>query len=82
MHACACNAHKRSCTFLYLVNSFLMVQKMGVIKKMKVAQEGPMHTHNDFHTSVNVHACMAAINMKRARMLDLISQAAYIRPEI
>ena len=41
-----------------------MVQKLGVMKKMKVGQEGPMYT--------------GAINLKRASVLDLISQATYI----
>ena len=51
--------------------------KLGV-NKIKVAQKGTMYTHNDFCTSVSEHKCMAAINMKRAMMLDLISQATYI----
>ncbi len=48
---------------------------------MKVGQEGPMYTHNDFRTYVSVLMCMAAIILKIASMLDLISQATYIRFE-
>ena len=55
------------------------MQKWGVMKRRKVGQEGPMYTHNDFCTSASV--LTAAINMKRASMLDLISQATYIRSE-
>ncbi len=49
------------------------VQNLGVVKKIKVAQEGPIYTHNDFCTSANVHACMADIKVKEASVLDLIS---------
>ena len=52
-----------------------MVQKSGVMKEMKVAEKGPMYIN------ASVRACMAAINMKRASVLDLISQATYIRSE-
>ncbi len=34
------------------------------MKKMKVAQEGPMYTHNDFGTFVCVNVHTAAINIK------------------
>ena len=36
MHACKHNTHKWACTFLYLA--------------MKVAWEGSMYIHNNFHT--------------------------------
>ena len=58
-----------------------MMQKWGVMKKREVGQEGPMYTHNKFRTSARVRACTAAINVKRASVLDLISQATYIRSE-
>ena len=51
------------------------------MKKTKVAQEGPMYTQNNCCTFLSVHACAAAIHMKRASVLDLISQATYIRSE-
>ena len=54
------------------------MQKRGVMKKMKVGEEGPMYIHNNFHASASVRARTAAINMKRASVLDLISQATYI----
>ncbi len=47
----------------------------------KVSQEGPMYTHTDFCTSASVRTCTAAINMKGARVLNLISQATYIQSE-
>ena len=52
---------------------------MGVMKKTKVGQEGPMYTHNCAFLSMCVHT--AAINVKGASLLDLISQATYIRSE-
>ena len=39
-------------------NCFSTVQNLGVMKKMKVAQEGPMYTHNNFCTSGVKYACM------------------------
>ncbi len=39
-----------------------------------------VYSHN-FRASVSVHALTAAINVKRASMLDLISQATYILSE-
>ncbi len=36
-----------------------------------------MYTHNNFCTSVSLCERTAAINMKRASILDLISQATY-----
>ncbi len=51
------------------------------MKKRQVGEEGPMYTHNDFHTFASVCARTAAINVKRASRLDLISQATYIRSE-
>ncbi len=57
------------------------MQKRGVMKKRKVGEEGPMYTHNDFRASASVRARTAAINVKRASVLDLISQATYIRSE-
>jgi hypothetical protein len=43
------------CTFMCMYisifgNSFQTVQNLGVMKKIKVAEEGPMYTHNDFCT--------------------------------
>ncbi len=52
------------------------MQNLGVMKKMKFVQEGPMYAHNDFHTSACMHT--AAIKAKRASVLDLISEATYI----
>ncbi len=37
-----------------------------------------MYTHNDFRISARVRAHTVAINVKRASVLDLISQATYI----
>ena len=51
------------------------------MKKRKVGKEGPMYTHNDFRASASVRVRTAAINVKRASVLDLISQATYIRSE-
>ncbi len=51
------------------------------MKKRKVGKAGPMYTHNNFHASASVRARTAAINVKRASVLDLISQATYIRSE-
>merc|ERR1712082_230550 len=56
-----------------------MVHKRWVMKKRKVGEDGPTYTHNDFRASSSMHACTAVINMKRASVLDLISQATYIR---
>ena len=58
--------HKCACIYLYLV----MVQNLRIMKKIKVAQEGP-YTSNDFHTSECEHAHTAAINVKGTSMLDL-----------
>ena len=55
------------------------MQKFGVMKKIKVGQEGPMYTHNVYSSSMRVRT--VAINVKRASVLDLISQATYIRSE-
>ena len=57
------------------------MQKWGVMKKRKDGQEGPMYTHNNFCASAIVRTRTAAINVKRASVLDLISQATYIRSE-
>ena len=43
------------------------------MKKIKVSQEGLMYTHTNFRT--------AAINVKEACVLALISQATHIRSE-
>ncbi len=51
------------------------------MKKVKVAQDGPMYNHTDFHTSASLSMCTVAINMKGASMLDLISQATDIQSE-
>ena len=51
------------------------------MKKRKVGEEGPMYTHNDFRASASVRARTAAINVKRASVLDLIFQAKYIQSE-
>ena len=51
------------------------------MKRNKVAQEGPMYTHNNFPTSASMCARTATINKKRVSMLDLISQAKYIQSE-
>ena len=51
------------------------------MKKRKVGQEGPIYTHNHFHASASMSACKAAMNIKRASVLYLISQATYIRSE-
>ena len=51
------------------------------MKKKKVGKEGPMYTHNNFRASASVCVRTAAINVKRASVLDLISQATYIRSE-
>ena len=51
------------------------------MKKRKVGEEGPMYTHSDFRTSASVRARTAVINVKRASVLDLLSQATYIRSE-
>ncbi len=51
------------------------------MKKRKVGEEGPMYTHSDFRASASVRARTAVINVKRASVLDLISQATYIRSE-
>ncbi len=40
-----------------------------------------MYTHKDFHTPASMHTCTAAINVKRVSVLDLMSQATYIRSE-
>ena len=40
-----------------------------------------MYTHSDFRTSASVRARTAVINVKRASVLDLLSQATYIRSE-
>ena len=48
---------------------------------MKFAQEGPMYTHNHFQTFASVRTCTAAINMKGASVLDLMSQDTYIQSE-
>ena len=58
-----------------------MVQKWAVIKKIRVAKEGPMYTHNNLHTSVSICAHTAAINVEGASVIDLISHATYIRSE-
>ncbi len=58
-----------------------MVQKWELMKKRKAGQKGPMYPHNNFRASASVHARTAAINVKRASVLDLISQATYIRSE-
>ena len=58
-----------------------MVQKQGGIKKINVGEEGQMYTHSHFRTSASMHVRTAVINMKRASVLDLISQATYIRSE-
>ncbi len=52
-----------------------------MMKKRKVGKEGPMYTHNKFQASVSVRARTAAINVKIATVLDLISQATFIRFE-
>ena len=56
-----------------------MVQKLGVMKKIKVGQEDTMYTHNNFRASASVCVCSVAINVRRASVLDLISQATFIR---
>ena len=48
------------------------------MKKRKVGQEGPMYTHNNFRASASMRTHTAAINVKIAGVLDLISQATYI----
>ncbi len=48
------------------------------MNKIKVGQEGPICTHN---ASASVRAHKVAINEERASVLDLISQATYIRSE-
>ena len=57
------------------------MQKWGVMMKRKVGQEGPIYTHNDFHTPASVRLRTAARNVKKAIMLDLISKATYIQSE-
>ncbi len=47
------------------------------MKKMKVGEEGPMY----FCASASMRAHTATINLKRASVLDLISQATYIQSE-
>ena len=47
---------------------------MGGDEGKEICLKSPMYSHNDFRTS-------AAINVKRASMLDLIYQATYIRSE-
>ena len=51
------------------------------MNKRKVGREGPMYTQNNFQASASVRARTAAINVKIASVLDLISQATYIRSE-
>ena len=46
---------------------------------MNVYQEGPMYSHSDFRTSANVHMRTAALSVKRASVLDLITQGTDIR---
>ena len=55
------------------------MQNLGVMKKIKFAQEGPMYTHNNFCTSTSVRVHTADINVKRLSVLNIISQATYIR---
>ena len=57
------------------------MHKLGVMKKMKVVQESPLYTHNNFHTSASVRVSTAAMNVKGASVLDLISHATYIRSD-
>ena len=57
------------------------MQKLGVNKKIKVCLEGPMYSHNIFCASASMCVRTAAINMKRASVLDLISQDTYIQSE-
>ncbi len=80
MHAHARKARKRACMFLYLV-IFLNGAKLGLMKKIKVGREGPMYTHNNCRTSASVRGRTGNIKVKRASVLDLISQATYIRYE-
>ena len=53
-------------------NIFLTVHNLGVVKKIKVCQKGPMYTHSDFRTSA------VAKSVKRASMLGPITQASDI----
>ena len=68
MHAFKHNEHKHVCMFLYFAIAFKTLKNFGVMKKIEVAQEGPMYTHNDFYTHAYndfyTHACMAVRNLK------------------
>ena len=59
-------------------NIFQTMHNLGVGKKKKVAQNSPMFTQSDFHTSADLRACAAAKSVKRASVLDLITLATYI----
>ena len=59
-------------------NIFLIVHNLGVGKKLKVDQEGPIYIHSDFHTSTWAGACTTAKNVKSASVLDPITQATDI----
>ena len=64
-----------------LISQPNLLQNKAFFKKMKeikVGQEGPMYTHNDFPTSACVRTCTAARNVKGACVLGLISKATYV----
>ena len=60
-----CVCMRVQCTYMCLYISifgisFQTVQNLGVMKKIKVAEEGPMYTHNDFCTYGVICSCMQA----------------------
>ena len=61
-----------------MCNIFSTVHNLGVDKKKKVGQEGPMYTHSDFRTSADLRARAAAKSVRRASVLDLITLATDI----
>ena len=80
MHA-ACT---ETCKYISIFgNSFLTVNNLGVLKKLKVAEKGSMYTRKNFCTYLYVYTRIAAINLKGASVLLLIviSQASYIQTE-
>ena len=62
-------------------NIFLTVKKFQVVKKMKVAQEGPIYTIIFSLLLACAHAGQPE-SWRDPSMLELISQATYIRSEI
>ena len=66
LHACERNAYKRACMLLYLAKACKTVQNFRVMKKMKVAQEGPVYTTNvflHFWSDMGMHASTMRINV-------------------